>query len=127
MIESTFTESHSLEWVKANITDPTNELFILRKIIPWQIIIKPLSQFYDDNKGRLGISLRIVVAVLILSKLRGLSDEKVVKQIKENRYYQYFCNVPDKKLFHFLNPSSLCRIRQRLGTKGMTIIEKKIL
>ena len=126
MIKDTFIESFSQEWIDNNITDPTNDLVIIRKIIPWEELIKQLSQFYSKEGGRIGKSIRVVVAVLLLSRLRLLSDKNVVEQIKENRYYQYFCNVPDDKLFHFLHPSSLTRIRQRYGEKGLEIIENII-
>jgi len=39
MIEYTFEEAFSPEWINKNITDPTNELVILRQVIPWQMII----------------------------------------------------------------------------------------
>ena len=87
---------------------------------------KQLSVFYSERQGPFGKSLRMVVAILILSKLRMLSDEKVVQQIKENRYYQYFCNIPDEKLSCFLDSSSLSVIRKRFGEKGIEIIEKNV-
>lgn len=126
MIEKEFTEAHSSEWVKTNIADLTNELVILRKIIPWEKIVKQLSKFYKPSKGRIGKSTRVLVALLILSKLRILSDAKVVEQVKENRYYQHFCNVPDEGLATFINSSSLCRTRQRFGKQGMVVIEKNV-
>jgi IS5 family transposase len=123
MIESSFEEAFSREWVETQITDSENELVILRQVIPWQAIITQLTRFYDSNCGRLGKSLRVMVALLILSRLRSLSDCKVVERVKENRYMQYFCNVPDAELATFVNPSVLCRFRQRLGEEGIAIIE----
>jgi len=126
MIESTFEEAFSRKWIETQITDWTNELVILRQIIPWQIVITQLTEFYSNDRGRIGKSLRIMVALLVLSRLRSMSDDKVVEQVKENRYMQYFCNVPDPKLANFVNSSVLCRFRQRLGEKGVAIIESAI-
>ena len=126
MIESNFEEAFSKEWVETQITNWDNELVILRQVIPWQDIISQLTQFYDNNGGRLGKSLRVMVALLILSRLRSLSDDQVVEQVKENRYMQYFCNVPDADLANFVDPSVLCRFRQRLGKKGIAIIETEV-
>jgi len=70
--------------------------------------------------------LRTTVAVALLARLRQLSDEKVIEQIKENRYMQYFCNVPDQGLQTLMTPSPLCRFRQRLGTPGTAIIEEEV-
>ncbi len=126
MIKDTFEEAFSPEWSERNITDPAHELIVLRKIIPWEKIIARLSLFYNDSKGPVGKSLRIMVALLIVSRLRGLSDREAVSQVKENRYIQYFCNVPDKGLQTFLHPSSLCVFRKRISEKGMAIIEKEV-
>jgi len=126
MIKSSFEEAFSKEWVETQINDSTNELVVLRQVIPWQLIINQLTQFYDINSGRLGKPLRVMVALLILSRLRSLSDDKVVEQVKENRYMQYFCNVPDAELATFVNPSVISRFRQRLGENGMTIIETEV-
>ncbi len=126
MIESSFEEAFPKEWVETQITDPANELVILRQVIPWQAIITQLTQFYDDSSGRSGKSLRVMVALLILARLRLLGDRPVVAQVKENRYMQYFCNVPDSELANFVNSSSLCRFRQRLAEKGTAIIETEV-
>jgi len=39
MIESSFEEAFSKEWVEKQIANSTNELVILRQVIPWQDII----------------------------------------------------------------------------------------
>ena len=96
MIAHTFQDAFSAPWIKANLNNPTHELVLLRRLIPWQPIIDRLTPFYHANKGRNGQSLRITVAVSLVARLRQLSDEKVIEQIKENRYMQYFCNVPTK-------------------------------
>ena len=126
MIESNFEEAFSKEWIETQIADSNNELVILRQVIPWQTIINQLTTFYNNNSGRLGKSLRVMVALLILARLRSLCDRPVVAQVKENRYMQYFCNVPDSELANFVSPSVLCRFRQRLGEKGMAIIETEV-
>jgi IS5 family transposase len=126
MIEQTFTEAFSEEWIKHNINDSANELVILRTIIPWQKITSRLSRFYNIKKGRQAKSLRILIALVIVSKLRLLSDEKVVQHAKENRYIQYFCNVPDEKLQTFINSSTICTFRKRIGAKGAAVIEEKV-
>ena len=125
MIERTFTEAFSGEWIKHNINDTTNELVVLRTIIPWKKITNRLSKFYS-KKGRHGKSLRILIALIIVSRLRLIGDERVVQQAKENRYIQYFCNIPDEKLQTFINPSTICTFRKRIGVKGAAIIEEEV-
>jgi transposase, IS5 family len=67
-----------------------------------------------------------MTALLIISRFYGLSDRNTVKQVKENRYIQYFCNVPDYELQTFIHYSSLCVFRKRIGEKGAEIIEEEI-
>jgi IS5 family transposase len=99
----------------------------LRHIIPWQSIIDHLVPSYNPQKGRMGRSLRTLVGVSMVARLRQLSDRKVIKEIQENRYLQYFCNVPDPGLLTFVNPSTLCRFRQRLGPEGIGVIADHVL
>ncbi|QTA89861.1 transposase [Desulfonema magnum] len=126
MIEKKFEEAFTPEWVKKNITDLTNELVILRKVIPWQKIINRLTRFYDSGRGCVGISLRTVIGLFVVVRLRLLSDRGVVSQVRENRYIQYFCNVPDEKLKTFIHDSGLCKIRRRPGEEGIAVIESEI-
>lgn len=67
-----------------------------------------------------------MVALIIVSRLRLLSDEKVVQQAKENRYIQYFCNVPDEQLKTFIDSSTICTFRKRIGAEGAALIEEEV-
>jgi hypothetical protein len=126
MIRNSVKEAFSPEWLETNITNPIHELVIIREIIPWKKIVGQLCPFYDKVHGAFGKSLRMMTAILIIMKYYRLSDREVVKQIKENRYIQYFCNVPDMGLQTFLHPSSLTVLRNRLGEQGIAIIEEEV-
>ena len=126
MIAQTFQDAFSPQWITTHLSNPTHDLLILHDIIPWQPIIERLAPFYHPYKGRTGHSLRILVATSILCRLRQLSDRKVIENIQENRYMQYFCNVPDHRLMTFVNPSTLYRFRKRLGQEGTLIIEEQV-
>ena len=126
MIAHTFQDPFSPEWIKTHVPNSTHDLMILRHILPWQSIIDRLTAFYDAQQGRNGQSLRTMVAISMAAKLRQSSDRKVIEEIKENRYIQYFCNVPDQGLMTFLHPSTLCKFRKRLGEKGLAIIEEAV-
>src|SRR6266436_5769137 len=126
MIVQTFEDAFCPAWIQTHLANPAHDLIILRHIIPWQPIMERLAPFYNPHKGRPGHSLRILVATSILARLRHLSDRKVIAAIQENRYMQYFCNVPEDRLMTFVNPSTLCRWRQRLGKEGPLIIEDQV-
>lgn len=126
MMQDTYTDVFSLEWIKTNLTNPIHELVILSKVIPWGNVSKRLQRYYHPSKGPQGKPIRMMVALLIVMKLRGLSDRGVVAQVKENRYLQYFCQVPDDGLLTFLHPTSLVKFRQRLGEEGIGVIEQEV-
>jgi len=76
-------DAFSPQWIKTHLTNPTHDLILLRHIIPWHPIIDRLVPFYNPQKGRTGHSLRILVATSLLSRLRQLSDRKVIENIKK--------------------------------------------
>src|SRR5262245_56958111 len=126
MIVQTFEDAFCPAWSQTHLANPTHDLIILRHIIPWQPIMERLAPFYNPPKGRPRHSLRILVATSILARLRHLSARKVIAAIQENRYMQYFCQVPYDRLMTSVNLSTLCRWRQRLGKEGTLIIEDQV-
>jgi len=129
MTTSTYTTAFSNEWINSNIRDKSHSLFILSMVIPWNNIIKQLQQFYNKTRGRFSLSLRTMIAILIVSKIEDqLSDRKVIQKVKENRYMQYFCNVSDENLETFIdkNGTTICKFRKRIGRKGCEIIERNV-
>jgi transposase, IS5 family len=126
MIAQTFEDVFSPQWINTHLSHPTHDLIILRQLIPWQSIIDGLVPFYNLKQGRTGCALRTLSAVSILARLRQLSDRKVIEHIQENRYMQYFCNVPDQQLRTFMNPSTLCRFRKRVGPEGISLMEDEV-
>lgn len=126
MIAHTFQDAFSAQWINTHVPNAAHDLMILRHILPWQSIINRLIPFYHAQKGRNGQSLRTMVAVSMVAKLRQFSDRQVVEGIKENRYMQYFCNVPDRGLMTFVHPATLCKFRKRLGETGTAIIEEAV-
>jgi hypothetical protein len=94
MIAHTFQDAFSAQWIKTHVPNATHNLMILRHFLPWQSIIDRLIPFYHAQKGRNGQSLRTMVAVSIVAKLRQSSDREVVEGIKENRYSSTFVTSP---------------------------------
>src|SRR6266576_796466 len=112
--------------VAPHLIDPAHDLVIWRHSIPWQPIIDSLGPFYDNQKGRMGHSLRTLVATFLGSRLRQRSDRKVIKQRQEHRDMPSFCHVPDQGLLPLFTPSTLCRFRKRLGASGLTLMEDQV-
>ena len=111
MIKNIIEEAFTPEQVTDSISDQAHPPVILRKIIPWETVVNGPAPFYSDTEGRPGIPVRTAAALFIIQKLRGLSGRETVNQVKENRYIQYFCNVPDSGLPTFIHHSSLSNIK----------------
>ncbi|MCI5125934.1 MAG: hypothetical protein D3925_16045, partial [Candidatus Electrothrix sp. AR5] len=77
MIEISFKEAFSAQWINSNIIDPTQDLVVLRDVIPWEKIIMRLSSFYSKDKGAVGKSLRVMIAILLAMKHYELSDSEI--------------------------------------------------
>lgn len=123
MIATSYEEVHSKAWIAQHMADQTHELIILRQVIPFQKIIRSLRGYYAARLGRMGKDLRLMIALLLLGKLRQLSDQGVIELVQENRYAQYFCNVPDRDLSTFLDRSTICKFRARIGKEGIRRLE----
>jgi len=57
-----------------------------------------------------------MIGILLLQHLHNLSDEQVVRGWVENPYWQHFCGYDFLQWEFPINPSSLTRFRQRLGS-----------
>ena len=126
MITTTSDNVFTSEWVRTNITNRIHVLVILQMVIPWERIERRLAAYYHTSKGRIGKPIRMMVALLFAAKWYGWSDRNVVDHVKENRYVQYFCHVPDEGLQTFLHHTSLVKFRRRLGEAGMAVLEEEV-
>jgi hypothetical protein len=53
-------------------------LIILAKKINWDYLAGRLCKFHNEYIGRKGVSLRVMIAILILQYILNLSDEDIV-------------------------------------------------
>jgi len=60
-----------------------------------------------------------MVGLLLLQHLHSLSDEQVVRGFVENPYWQFFCGYDFLQWEFPINPSSLTRFRNRIGSEAM--------
>ena len=126
MMATSVQDVFSSEWVRIHLTNRIHPLVILRKVLPWERLETRLAPYYHRSQGRVGKPVRMLVALLLAAKWYGWSDRGIVDQVKENRYVQYFCHVPNDGLQTFLHPTSLVKFRQRLGEAGIAIIEEEV-
>ncbi len=103
----------------SNQLNPKHELFRLAALIPWTQLETEFAIIFDDKKavGRPARPVRLVVGLLLLQHMHNLSDENVVRMWVENGYWQYFCGYDHLQWQLPIDPSSLTRWRNRLGSE----------
>lgn len=99
-----------------NLSHP---LVQLEQHIDWSVFEHGWIGFFPSHRGRPATSPRLVAGLLYLQHTFALSDEEVVLGWVENPYWQLFCGETWFQHQPPINPSSLTRWRQRIGTEGM--------
>lgn len=87
----------------------------LSKLVPWDSFAKIYMLAMDANKGRPGISPRIVLGALIIKHIEKLDDRSVISNIQENIYMQYFVGLKGFCSKPIFDASLLVEIRKRIG------------
>jgi IS5 family transposase len=102
--------------------DQANPLIILALTINWAAIESFMARFFDSDKGRPSLPIRLMVGLQIIKYMYNLSDERVIQYWLENPYCQvltgedYFTTEPP------CDPSELSRFRIRIGQEGAEFI-----
>jgi len=85
--------------------------------IDWKFFEKEFEETYSE-KGRPGISTRLMAGLHYLKYAYDLSDEAVLEEWIENPYWQYFCGMRFFEHKIPIDSSSLTRWRERIGDSG---------
>lgn len=106
----------------SGILNPQHGLFQLADSIPWQSLESDLDRSFSYGPGQPPLPIRLIVGLLIISHMYQVSDEQVVARWVENPYWQYLCGYDYFQIKAACHPSSLTRLRQRLGAEGLNKI-----
>jgi IS5 family transposase len=113
------------------ILDPAHELLVLARQIDWDAITEALWPFYKP-RGRYAKPIRLMVGLHLLKHRYDLSDEEVVQGLHENLYWMAFCGIAlgtvleqtkPGETIRWVEASTLCKWRKRLGPEGMHLVE----
>ena len=110
----------------ADRLNPTHELLRAAELIDWDSLQEALSKYYSPL-GRPGKPIRLMVGLHILKHRFNCSDERAVEELHENAYWQCFCGFETFQTAVLLEPTSLVKFRNRLGSEGMKQIEAVLL
>jgi IS5 family transposase len=99
--------------------DLKHPLVRLAGLIDWEGLESAFGPLYHERAGRPGKPTRLMVGLTYLKHTYNLSDEAVCERWVENPYWQFFCGFDYLQHQLPIDPSSLTRWRERIGTAGM--------
>lgn len=94
--------------------DENNRWLRIAELIPWEELEEEYAKHFSDV-GRPGTDSQLVIGLLLLKHMTGLSDEGIVQDVLENPYMQPFCGFEKFVTEEILDPSTLTKMRERLG------------
>jgi len=104
--------------------DENNRWLRIAEMIPWEELEASYCPYFSDI-GRPATDARLFIGLMLLKHMTGLSDREVVVGLLENPYWQAFCGYEVFVTEKVLDPSSLTRLRQRLGVGYFKELEEK--
>ena len=108
--------------------NPSHDLVILSRKIPWDYLEEELSGLYHKRMVRSAKPIRLIVGLLILKQMENLSDERIVDAWVMNPYMQYFCCETQFQWHYPCDPTDLTYFKKRIGEEGVQkILEVSIL
>ena len=113
-------------WVVQQHLDPEHPLMVLSGKIDWTGIDAALAPYSArSGTGHPPKPTRMMVGLMILKHRFDLSDAEVVQGLHENVVWMAFCGVPPEEA-HFVESSTLCKFRKRLGPAGTAQVERLV-
>ena len=105
----------------SNQLNPKHELLALSRMIPWEELESEFENLCEGSSryGRPAKPVRLIIGLLLLQHMNNLSDEEVVRAWIENPYWQHFCGYDFIQWDFPIDPSSLTRWRNRLGSERL--------
>lgn len=87
----------------------------LAQVVPWDSFATLYMSIMNSEVGRPGISPRIVLGALIIKHIEKLDDRRVISNIQENIYMQYFVGLKGFCSTPIFDASLFVEIRKRIG------------
>jgi hypothetical protein len=90
--------------------------------INWDVIIEQFGSYFVSDRGRPGLSPRLVAGFLYLQHAYDCSDDEIVNTWIESPYVQYFTGETYFQTEAPMDSSSLTRWRKRIGEEGVELL-----
>ena len=104
--------------------DENNRWLRIADLVAWEELEEEYAKHFSDV-GRPATDAQLVIGLLLLKHMTGLSDVGIVQDVLENPYMQAFCGYEKFVTEELLDPSTLTRMRERLGLEFFKELEAK--
>jgi hypothetical protein len=104
--------------------DEYNRWLRIERLIPWEVLEEEYAKHFSEV-GRPATDAQLVVGLLLLKHMAGLSDVGVVQDVLENPYMQAFYRFEKFMTEKILDPSTLTKMREKLGLEFFKELENK--
>jgi IS5 family transposase len=107
--------------------DPNNRWVLKAAAIPWDSIEDKYAALFPSNTGTVANPLRMAFGSLIIQKDYECSDRRLIEEITENAYLQYFIGLPGYSYIPPFVPPFLVEFRKRLTPEILGDINEMII
>lgn len=95
--------------------------------IPWDEIEERYAKQFPIKTGMTAKPLRVALGSLLIQKQLGFSDRKLVEELTENPYFQFFIGLPGYQSEPPFVPLLLVEFRKRLTNDILLELNERII
>lgn len=106
---------------------PDNRWVKLAQVVPWDKFATIYMSVMNTDIGRPGISPRMVLGALIIKHFEKLDDRRVIANIQENFYMQYFVGLKGFCPRPIFDASLFVEIRKRIGADAFDKLNSSLI
>ncbi len=107
--------------------NPKNRWIKKAKFVFWDEIEKKYAKLFQEYNGQIAKPLHMALGALLIQTEYSYSDEKIVEQIRETPYLQFFCGLPGYEDERPFDPSDMVCFRKRLTPEILEKINEMII
>lgn len=104
----------------------TNRWLKLADALPWEKLDAEYGRYFAAGQGRPAKDSRLVCGLLLVKRLKNVSDEDAVLEFMESPYIQAFCGQEYFALEDVTNPGILSERRKRLGAEFLALLDAEL-
>jgi len=104
----------------------SNRWLKLAEVLPWEKIDAAYGRHFSADSGRPAKDSRLVCGLLIVKRLKDLSDDDAAAEFMESPYIQAFCGQEYFTLEDVINPGILSERRKRLGPEFLALLDSEL-